>query len=292
MLHLFRPRKWHRSLPTLAPGERIYAIGDIHGRLDLVCELLRLIREDQSERGPAETHYVILGDFIDRGPDTAAIISMLRQWQRDLNRVTILKGNHEAALLLALHGNKAAERMWLKHGGRETLRSFGIEAAGGHDRDLIELAASRLPPADLSWLEQLPVSHRFGDYFFCHAGVRPGVPLDEQQADDLLWGTDDFLRSRRYHGAVIVHGHNICGSAVEFAGNRICVDTGAYASGVLSAVGLDGHRQWSLSTRPSPAPAAPAVKEGLVLRSNAVSEIPQMKYRPSDDLCTSASCAE
>ena len=238
-----------RSLPCLPPGERVYAIGDIHGRMDLFRQLLERLAADEAKRGPAATRIVVLGDFIDRGPSSAELLSTLEWWQTNSSRVTVLKGNHEATLLECLKGNGEAQRLWLQFGGRETLRSFGLEAGDdwGSPSHLAAIIASVIPPRLVSWLQELPLHYRLGDYFFCHAGVEPGIPLSEQDADYLLWVRNEFLSSKRDHGAVVVHGHSICGSVVEFAGNRICVDTGAYTTGVLSAVGLEDHRQWSIS---------------------------------------------
>ena len=111
---------------------------------------------------------------------------------------------------------------------------------------------SSISEPTIAWLERLPISHRIGDYFFSHAGVKPGVPLEQQRPEHLLWGAEEFLESRRDHGATIVHGHVICGSRVQFTPNRICIDTGAYCTGILSAVGLEDDRQWSISTPAEP----------------------------------------
>ncbi len=247
------PFRRRRPAPSVPAGERIYAIGDIHGRMDLFHRLLELLHEDEKMRGPATTRIVVIGDFIDRGPQSAEVVSALEWWQRNSSRVTILKGNHELALLESLAGNPHAQRMWLSYGGLETMRSFGIEPQEGCSLDeLVALMRSRISASTISWLQRLPISYRIGDYFFCHAGVRPGVPLEQQKPEDLLWIADEFLRSRRDHGAIIVHGHTICGSTVQFAQNRICIDTGAYRTGILSAVGLEDHRQWSISTPPEP----------------------------------------
>jgi len=252
-MFLSLPFKRRRSAPSVPAGERIYAIGDIHGRMDLFHRLLELLHEDEKRRGPATTRIVVIGDFIDRGPQSAKVVSTLEWWQRNSSRVTILKGNHEAALLESLAGNPHAQRLWLSYGGLDTLRSFGVEPPKGCSSDELEaLIRSSISEPTIAWLEQLPISHLIGDYFFSHAGVKPGVSLDQQRPDHLLWGAEEFLGSRRDHGAVIVHGHTICGSRVQFAPNRICIDTGAYCTGILSAVGLEDHRQWSISTPPEP----------------------------------------
>ena len=247
------PFRRRRTAPSLPVGERVYAIGDIHGRMDLFHRLLELLGEDEKRRRPATTQIIIVGDFVDRGPQSAQVVSTLQWWQRNSSRVTVLKGNHEAALLDSVAGDPNAQRLWLSYGGLETLRSFGVEPRKGCSSD--ELAAqikSAIPEPTVSWLEQLPVSHAVGDYFFSHAGVKPGVPLEQQRPEHLLWGAKEFLESNRDHGAIVVHGHTICGSRVQFTPNRIAIDTGAYCTGILSAVGLEQDRQWSISTPPEP----------------------------------------
>ena len=252
-MSLSLPFRRRRSAPSVPAGERVYAIGDIHGRMDRFHRLLELLHEDEKRRGPATTHIVVVGDFIDRGPQSAKVVSTLEWWQRNSRRVTILKGNHEAALLESLAGDAHAQRLWLSYGGLDTLRSLGVEPRKGcSSNEIAALIRSSIPEPTIAWLEQLPISHRIGGYFFCHAGVRPGVPLEQQRPEHLLWGAEEFLESRRDHGATVVHGHTICGSRVHFTPNRICIDTGAYCTGILSAVGLEDHRQWSVCTPPEP----------------------------------------
>jgi serine/threonine protein phosphatase 1 len=207
---------------------------------------------------------VVVGDFIDRGPHSAKVVSTLEWWQRNFSRVTILKGNHEAALLASMAGDPRAQHLWLSYGGFETLKSFGVEPRKGcSSEELAALIRSSISRPTIAWLEQLPLSMRIGTYFFSHAGVKPGTPLEQQSPEHLLWGSNDFLDSRRDHGAAIVHGHTICGSRVHFAPNRICIDTGAYLTGILSAVGLEGDRQWSISTPPEPVwPSVGAIGQG------------------------------
>lgn len=242
--------KRQSSPPSVPAGERVYAIGDIHGRLDLFSELLQLIDADDSSRPEARTRILVLGDFIDRGPDSARLLSGLQWWQQRSTGVSALLGNHEATLLAALMGDEYAQRGWLGFGGLATLSSFGVDPP--EEGESPESFAQRLTAAvsqpTIEWLRSLPVSIQLGDYFFCHAGVRPGIPLNRQHKEDLLWIRSDFLNDPRDHGAVIVHGHSRVGARVEFAGNRIAIDTGAYETGILSAVGLEGHRQWCIST--------------------------------------------
>lgn len=241
--------------PRASPEpQRVYAIGDIHGRLDLLVAMIARIQADALARSVVSTRIVVLGDFIDRGPDSARIVELLMRLQAEPN-VVVLKGNHEAALVDALAGDFTMLDLWLSHGGLATLRSFGM-ATEPVDMDdsvqLLRLARERVPPPVRAWLARLPTSTRFGPYYLVHAGVKPGVDLDRQLDESRLWITDEFTGSTRDHGAVIVHGHTVVESGVVIAPNRIGVDTGAYRTGRLSAVGLEGTDIWTLTVEGSP----------------------------------------
>jgi serine/threonine protein phosphatase 1 len=226
-------------------------IGDVHGHLDLLQDLLVMIERDDVARGPARLKRLIfLGDLIDRGPSSAEVVSLLLDAQRVTKQLVVLLGNHEAALLESMDGDGLAQQLWLDHGGHSTLQSFQIDPP--REEETPDQVAARLrkgiPGEVAAWLEELPLFARSGSYFFCHAGVRPGVPLGRQKPRDLLWIRNEFLTSEADHGAVVVHGHSICGHEVEFRSNRINVDTGAYQTGVLSALGLEDSERWVLST--------------------------------------------
>lgn len=229
-------------MPSTAPGERIYAVGDIHGRLDLLRELLDRMGEHSSALPPAKAlHIVFLGDLIDRGPDSAKVLELLYDLQLQTDRVVVLAGNHEDALLRALDGDVNLLKIWLAVGGKETLESFGL-APPAPDEDLrayLHQIVTAIPRSWLNWLRRLPITAQSGDYFFCHAGIRPGQALRRQTREDLLWIRDEFLDDSRNHGCVVVHGHSI-EPQVEFRPNRIGIDTGAYRTGVLTALYLDG----------------------------------------------------
>jgi serine/threonine protein phosphatase 1 len=246
------PRRFLRPPPAGFPDERVYAIGDIHGRCDLFAELMDAIRLDCVER-PTEgrqVRLIVLGDFIDRGPHSRAAIELLRR-ASELQGVTVLLGNHEACLLDCAAGRADPRDGWLSFGGQATLDSFGIRPpAEGEDMfDFAERLTLAIGEDSLAWLRGLALHDRSGDFFFCHAGVRPGVPLDRQLPEDLLWIREAFLSSRRSHGKIVVHGHSITDD-VDVAENRIGVDTGAYASGRLTALAIEGTRLWRLSTMP------------------------------------------
>ena len=232
-------------MPSTDSGDRIYAIGDIHGRYDLLQLLIARIGEHSAGLPPARSLYVVLiGDIVDRGPQSAEVLAMLYDLQRKNSRVIVLLGNHEEAMLQALDGDTDALRRWLAVGGDKTLASFGIAPLQPEDdpRDYMNSARRTIPRQWLAWLRQLPLSVQSGDYYFVHAGVRPGVALARQVRDDMLWIRGEFLRSECDFGAVIVHGHSIS-AEVDIRPNRIGIDTGAYRSGVLSAIYLEGEKK-------------------------------------------------
>ena len=237
--------------PARAPaGSRIYAIGDVHGRADLLRELHGRIVEDAAN-APSRRVVIHLGDYVDRGLDSRAVLDLLLDEPLPgFERVALL-GNHEAMLLRFLQDAEEGSN-WLWNGGAATLLSYGVAApADPQSPQALEACraalAAAVPERHLAFLHGLPLSHVEGGYAFVHAGLRPGLPLELQVAADLLWIREEFLRSRLDHGHVVVHGHSIK-REVEVRPNRIGVDTGAYASGRLSAVALEDERRWLLST--------------------------------------------
>lgn len=232
-----------RPSARVPEGTVVYAIGDIHGRADLLDTIHRAIEADAAARASHRRVVVYLGDYVDRGLDSKGVIErLLGQPLPGFERV-FLKGNHEDALLKFLDEPQFG-RDWKYYGGLETLMSYGVtdlplkddEAAFEAARDQF---VARMPEDHLDFLRTLRLSHSEGDYFFAHAGVRPGVDLDAQAAEDLMWIRDDFLAAREDFGKVVVHGHTPEERPVERA-NRIGVDTGAYITGVLTAVVLEG----------------------------------------------------
>ena len=239
-----------RELQPL-PGERIYAIGDVHGRQDLFEQLIALIEADARSRRALRSRIVVLGDVIDRGPSSAALIRRLRAYTEHSDRFIVLKGNHEQLMVDALEGDYGLLRAWLDLGGAETLLSFGVDPGlldGGAAYPLLRAARDLISPDVLSWIDHLPLQFRSGGMFFVHAGVRPGVPLRKQRAEDLLWIGRDFLDSDEQRSFLTVHGHTISEDGPVTTLNRIGVDTGAYKTGRLTAVGLEGGQRWFIST--------------------------------------------
>jgi serine/threonine protein phosphatase 1 len=248
MLHKLLGRKRPvPQLPGAVPvGQRLYAIGDIHGRLDLLEQLLAQIEADDAQRDAAQTTLIFLGDLIDRGPESAQVVERVLQLQRTRGDVRLLIGNHEEIFLLALTGNMEALRFLTRIGGRETILSYGVTAAEYDSFDYAELMATfmaRVPAEHRAFLEGAEDMIIIGDYAFVHAGIRPEIPLAEQMIKDLRWIRGEFLTHRKPFERIIVHGHTIT-DEVDWAANRIGIDTGAFASGRLSALGLEGTHQW------------------------------------------------
>jgi serine/threonine protein phosphatase 1 len=222
------------NYPKLPSGSRVYAIGDVHGRADLLQETFSKIDRHRVAYPIANTLEIMLGDYIDRGPSSFDVIELLSMRVR--SGTICLKGNHESFLLEFLK-DPTILNAWQRCGGLETLVSYGLEPSFNlSPEDQESLAASladRLPAHHHKFLNALPLSFALGDYFFVHAGVRPGIALSNQRAEDLLWIREDFLRYEGGFGKVVVHGHTPV-SEPEIRNNRINIDTGAYATGNLT----------------------------------------------------------
>ncbi len=237
-----RPRDDRALFASSVPaGTVVYAIGDIHGRLDLLHQMEEKIQRDAATVDADRRVMVYLGDYIDRGDDSYGVIEHLLQPPPNPFDRFCLIGNHESYLLRYFDDSSVAAA-WMANGGRETLTSYGISppdefaADGWPERVQAELR-TRLPRAHAEFLRALELSHREGDYLFVHAGVRPGVALDQQDPDDLIWIRKEFLSDQRDFGAVVVHGHSIRPEP-ENLPNRIGIDTGAYRTGRLTCAVL------------------------------------------------------
>jgi len=232
--------------PSLPAGIRIYAIGDIHGRLDLLDELLRKMDADLAGHPVAKAIFVFLGDYIDRGDHSRETIDRLIE-RRDIGEHVFLKGNHEQIALKCLSDPALFDR-WLRLGGAETLASYGIDA--GNKAKIAELQAAfhrALPPTHIQFFRGLQPSFACGDFFFVHAGVKPRTALARQTEKDLLWIREPFLNSSEDFGKIIVHGHTP-GYDIEVRRNRINIDTGAYATGRLTCLAIEGSSLSSIDT--------------------------------------------
>ena len=240
--------------PSLPKGYRLYAIGDVHGRDDLLAELLARIEADSGERGGAKRIIVFLGDLIDRGPASAGVVERLRTYRPADARVIFLMGNHEEVLLRILEGERQLIPDWLRFGGAECIRSYGVDPGllrRMSADDAIEAVRSAIPAAHAEFLRGFDDTFKAGDYVFVHAGIRPGIPLADQDRADLRWIREPFLTDRAEHGFVVVHGHTIR-EEVDECDNRIGIDTGAYRFGVLTALGLEGPDRWYLQASAVP----------------------------------------
>ncbi len=222
---------------SLPDNQRLYCIGDIHGRLDLLRDVHQKIIEDATDFNGLKTA-VYLGDYIDRGMDSKGTIEfLLTDPLPDFKKVYLL-GNHEQILLqFLLNNNTSIANTWFQFGGLSTIISYGVEVRGiPTSKDLSRIHTElklKLPASHLSFLQNLSLSYEAGDYFFVHAGIKPKVKLYNQQPEDLLWIREEFLNSKLFHGKMIVHGHTVT-ALPECLPNRIGLDTGAYSTGKLT----------------------------------------------------------
>jgi len=235
------------------PGSRVYAVGDVHGRLDLLQRLLGLIKADAAPAKSLRKTLVYLGDYIDRGPESKGVIDFLLSrpmTAAGFNEIHLM-GNHEDILLQFLADVRCGPH-WFAYGGMDTLDSYGVRPPGPMAAEADLLRAQRelkgkVPQNHLEFLRRMPLKHEEGDYLFVHAGVRPGVPPDQQIGQDLMWIRDEFLESDADFGKLVVHGHTIS-ETPHVKANRIGIDTGAYATGILTALVLEGNERRFLQT--------------------------------------------
>jgi len=230
-------------------GIRVYAIGDIHGRLDLLQKLWALIEDDSSETSLRKV-IIFVGDYVDRGPDSKGVIDFLLKIGKD-HEVVCLRGNHDQAILDFVQ-DAGFYRTWKPFGAPQTLLSYGVTPPQFEDEPELEKARAEFvancPREHFDFFASLPCSHELGDYFFVHAGVRPGIPLKQQDPQDMLWIRELFLLSGADFGKVIVYGHTPVAQAGR-RGDRVGIDTGAYATGRLSAAVFEGQSCRFLATQ-------------------------------------------
>jgi serine/threonine protein phosphatase 1 len=250
---LFKKAAISRPLDTarVPDGMRVYAIGDIHGRNDLLQALLAKIAADDTARAPANTQIIFLGDLMDRGEDSAGVIETAMALKASGKNVRFLMGNHEEVFVRACRKNDPKiTRFFLRIGGEATVLSYPITRAEYITLDMEQLSerlGTLVPQEHLEFVESFEDHIVIGDYAFVHAGIRPGVPLAEQKSSDLRWIREDFVDQRGDLEKVIVYGHTIY-DEIEERGSRIGIDTGAYASGKLTALALEGGERWYLQT--------------------------------------------
>ena len=252
MIHrLFRRRPAAAQEPEAPAGTRVYAVGDIHGRFDLLERLHQMVAVDAADHAEKRKVLIYLGDYIDRGEDSCAVVDLLLQPAPTGFERVCLKGNHEESLLQFLEDEQTGPA-WLAYGGAATLFSYRVEPPQAPFDPSALLRAQtalkqELPHAHAEFFRNLPLYHLEGDYIFVHAGLRPNVPIASQAAEDLLWIRDEFLLSEARFEKTVVHGHSIT-DRPDIRPNRIGIDTGAFASGHLTCAILDGAGRRFLAT--------------------------------------------
>jgi serine/threonine protein phosphatase 1 len=232
-------------------GMRIYAIGDIHGRDDLLNALLTKIEADDRARGSADTQIIFLGDLVDRGPGSAAVVETALALKTAGRNVRFLMGNHEEVFVSACRkSDPKVTRFFLRIGGEATVLSYPITRAEYMTLDMEQLTErldTLVPREHVEFIEGFEDQIIIGDYVFVHAGIRPGVPLSDQKPSDMRWIREEFIDQRGDLEKVVVYGHTIY-EDVEERGSRIGIDTGAYDSGKLTALGIECGERWFLQT--------------------------------------------
>ena len=238
------------KLSKVPDGSRVYAIGDVHGCVGLLRKLQAMILEDAASHADVRKVIVYLGDYIDRGVDSRAVIDRLIDEPLPEFESVFLKGNHEETLLQFLDDPKVAPS-WLAYGGDATLYSYGVRPPDSDSPDELlatqQIFSKNLPREHLQFFRATKVMHIEGDYAFVHAGFRENIAIELQSVEDMLWISDEFLRSRADFGKIVVHGHSITESPMVQC-NKIGIDTGAFATGKLTCLVLDGRERHFLTT--------------------------------------------
>jgi len=248
---LFGARKADIAPPEAPDNTRVYAVGDIHGRADLLSRLHDRIRDDAAASGLDRKVIIYLGDYVDRGETSKAVIDLLLDEPLEGFETIFLKGNHEEMMLGFLE-NAPVGAMWLHNGGDATTYSYGVRMESPSAVDhryfgMQQALREKISERHLAFLRNLDLYHIEGGYLFVHAGIQPGTPIAKQKSEDLLWIRHEFIESEADHGHCVVHGHTIF-SQPEMCLNRIGIDTGAYYTNVLSCLVLEGTEQRLIQT--------------------------------------------
>ena len=242
----------HITYPPAPDGKLIYVIGDIHGRIDLLEALCARIDRDLRDERSTEVLEIYVGDYVDRGPASEKVIARLIRRKKERTTV-FLRGNHEKVLQDFFSGQATLDE-WCQIGGLETLLSYGVDPdllRHPDDADSVrEALIERMPDSHRAFLNELQTFYRAGAYFFVHAGVRPGIALEQQDEHDCLWIREEFLEHEDPFGCIVVHGHSPA-SAPELLPNRINLDTAAYATGHLSCLKISQQGARLLETDPA-----------------------------------------
>ena len=240
---LFKDRSSNRRVASVPDGERYYVVGDVHGRLDLFEALVDAIDADDRDAGTANTTAVLLGDLIDRGPHSSGVIDRAMAWGQ-ARSVRYIAGNHEEMFLESFH-DKEMLRHFVKHGGRETILSYGIKRKRYNElsiKELQEEIQTLVPDHHRDFIGSFEDLIVAGDYVFVHAGLHPKRTLEDQKKSDLRWIRERFLKHSEPFSHVVVHGHTIF-EEIEHTDHRIGIDTGAFRTGRLTALVLEGDRR-------------------------------------------------
>ncbi|MFA6280094.1 MAG: metallophosphoesterase [Bdellovibrionales bacterium] len=241
----------NKTRPSTPAATRLYAVGDIHGRLDLLDRLLAMIEADATNHADKKGKLIFLGDYVDRGLDSRGVIERLTGGFAAGLAPIFLRGNHDNMLLDMIKGDLSVAPVWLQLGGTATAASYGLSVFGGVKENKMDVLhkslVEKVPPAHRAFLEDTLFAVTYGDYYFVHAGVRAGISLEKQKPQDQMWVRGDFLASTADFGKVVVHGHTISPEP-DIRANRVGIDTGAYASGHLTCLILDGTERTFLQT--------------------------------------------
>jgi len=254
MFKIFKNKNVKEQALTAAQDIKGYAyvVGDIHGCYSELCELLSMIEADARTLGPEAKKIVFLGDLMDRGPQSMEVIEHLANFNPDYADPIFLMGNHEEVFLNVLSGSEGALRAWFEFGGRECVRSYGVQNLGeihmNPDKLLFRIQ-EKIPQKHIDFIQSFQDMYQFGGYLCVHAGIKPRVEINKQTSKDLRWIRGEFMKYTKPHPLIIVHGHTIVES-VELLPNRIAVDTGAYEGGPLTAVRLGQDGVHFLQTAP------------------------------------------
>jgi len=248
---LSRPKAVQAAPASLPEEQRVYAIGDIHGRLDLLEILMHRIAMDDQQRPPAKTKVIFLGDLVDRGPDSKGVIDYVIKLSKTGVDLRFIAGNHEEIFLKTItEPSEKLTRFFYRIGGQETILSYGIDRAELAMMTMEELTAripTIVPQSHVRFLTEMEDRIEIGGYLFVHAGIRPEVDISSQSQHDMRWIRQEFTESTECFEKVVIHGHTIFESVSE-GPSRIGIDTGAWETDVLTAIGLDGGERWFLDT--------------------------------------------
>lgn len=240
-----------KKLPATPANHRLYVVGDIHGRVDLLSKIIDMIERNAARNPDKIKKLIFLGDYIDRGLHSNEVIERLTNGFAHNIEAIFLRGNHEAKMIELLNGDFSVSTSFLKYGGDATFASYGIQAfAKMDDKAVVKISkefVQKVPPHHHAFLNDTKCSTTFGDYYFVHAGARPGTPLSEQSPVDQLWIRKDFMSSDYVFEKMVIHGHTIS-EKPDVKPNRIGIDTGAYATGQLTCLILDGTKRMMMQT--------------------------------------------